>query len=247
MPDNLLRKLGGFYPVNDELKADLRALKREQIKLDAHQMLIRQGEKSDSLYLVESGWIFRMRHMPGGGRQIVSIALPGDFLCYESLMFACSDFDLCAKTSASVFRLATPDIRTLLKKYQGLAEALVWSTSHEEGLLAERVVSLGRRDSTERLAHLLCEIVARLELIDGPVQSGRQLPLTQEDFADMLGISVVHTVRTFKTLTESGAIAYPARKLTLMDIGKLQRIAGYDQGYLHFSQRRDVRPISAAE
>lgn len=45
-----------------------------------------------------------------------------------------------------------------MARHPGLAEALMWSNAHEEALLAERVVSLGRRDATERLAHVLCEI-----------------------------------------------------------------------------------------
>ena len=44
--------------------------------------------------------------------------------------------------------------------HPGLAEALVWSNAREEALLAERVVSLGGRDAIQRLAHLLCELLA---------------------------------------------------------------------------------------
>jgi CRP-like cAMP-binding protein len=240
MPENLLRKLSGFYDVNDALKTDFRALKRERINLDPGQALISAGEKSEHLYIVEDGWILRVRHMPGGARQIVNIALAGDLLCYNSLLFECSDYDVIAKTDASVARLVTPDFRTMIARYPGLAEAMLWAAVHEEALLAERIVSLGRRDSTQRLAHVLCEIVARLELIDRPVQDVLILPLIQEDFADILGISVIHVLRTFKRLAEAGAVEYRSRRLVLLDIGKLRRIAGFDDGYLHFTRRKDA-------
>jgi CRP-like cAMP-binding protein len=240
----LIRKLQGFYTVSSDLQGDLDALTRQQIDLTPGEHLLRAGDPQTSLYLVDAGWVLRSRVLPGGGRQVVSIAMPGDFLCFSSLMFETSDFDLVAKTPASVSRLHVDSFRELMQRHPGLAEALVWSTAHEESLLAERVVSLGRRDATERLAHILCEIVARLELIDRHDGQVLSLPLIQEDFADILGISVIHIVRTFKRLAELGAVEYRSRKLMLLDTAKLRRIAGFDGDYLHFSQRKDVRPLT---
>jgi CRP-like cAMP-binding protein len=129
-----------------------------------------------------------------------------------------------------------------MKRHPGLAEALVWSNVHEEALLAERVVSLGRRDATQRLAHVLCEIVARLELIDSHHHGAgfQSLPLIQDDFADILGISAIHVLRTFKRLAELGAVEYRARRLVLLDTAKLKRIAGFEDEYLHYSRRKDA-------
>jgi CRP-like cAMP-binding protein len=240
MPTNTLRKLSGFYKVSDELKADIMALKRERQTLEPGDTLIAAGDVYSNMYIVEDGWMMRVRHMPGGTRQIVNLALAGDFLCFGSLMFERSDYDIIAKTEASVLRLVTPDFRTLMDRHPGLAEALVWANAHEESLLAERVVSLGRRDSTQRLAHVLCELLARLELTDRPPSDVLVVPLIQEDFADILGISVIHVLRTFKRLAEAGAVEYRSRRLILLDPGKLRRIAGFDDGYLHFTQRRDA-------
>jgi CRP-like cAMP-binding protein len=240
---NLISKLKGFFPVADELRDDLGGLARERVVLGAGECLIRAGEKFTHLYLVEDGWMLRVRHMPDGGRQIISIALSGDFLCYGLLMFERSEFDIVAKTPASLWRVETSDFRTLMKRHPGLAEALVWSNVHEEALLAERVVSLGRRDATQRLAHVLCEIVSRLELIDEHDGAGMlSLPLIQDDFADILGISAIHVLRTFKRLTELGAVEYRSRRLVLLDTEKLRRIAGFEDEYLHYSRRKDALP-----
>ena len=90
----MLRKLAGFYNVTDDLRSDVMELKRERINLDPGATLIAAGDLFTHLYLVEDGWIMRVRHMPGGTRQIVNIALAGDFLCFGSLMFERSDFDI---------------------------------------------------------------------------------------------------------------------------------------------------------
>jgi CRP-like cAMP-binding protein len=238
----LIRKLGGFYTVGAELRSDLANLARRRVKLAAGDYLLQAGDRFTGLFIVEDGWMFRVRHMQGGGRQIVSLALPGDFLGFDGLMFERTQFDLTAKTDVILSGLETENFRTMMKRHPGLAEALVWANAHEEALLAERVVSLGRRDATQRLAHVLCEIVARLELIERHKGDVLSLPLTQEDFADVLGISIIHVLRTFKRLAELGAVEYRSRKLVLLDTGKLKRIAGFENEYLYFSQRSDYRP-----
>ncbi len=241
---NLIAKLRGYFPVSEELKHEVKELTRERIKLEAGESLIRAGDKYTSMYLIDDGWVLRARYLPGGSRQIVNFALPGDFLNYNSLMFQRSEFDLVARTDVSLWKLEAQSFRTMIARHPGLAEALMWSNAHEEALLAERVVSLGRRDATERLAHVLCEIVARLELIQRHDGEVLQLPLLQEDFADILGLSVIHIVRVFNRLEMMGVVRYKSRRVQLTDLEKLKAVAGFDGEYLHFSRRNDVLPMS---
>lgn len=239
---NLISKLKGFFPVSHDLRTDLNQLARERETYEAGDAIIRAGDTFAHLYLIEDGWVLRARYLPGGSRQIINFALPGDFLNFNSLMFTRSEFDLLAKTNVSLWRLEVKSFREMMARHPGLAEALVWSNAHEEALLAERVVSLGRRDATQRLAHVLCEIVARLQLIEKHKGEVLVLPLIQEDFADILGLSVIHIVRVFNRLEEAGAVEYRSKRVTLKDIEKLKRIAGFEGDYIHFSRRTDVLP-----
>jgi CRP-like cAMP-binding protein len=233
---NLIAKLKGFFPVNQELVDDLGQLARERVKLDPGEALIREGDTYKHMYLVDEGWILRARYLPGGGRQIVNFALPGDFLAYNMMMFERSEFDLVAKTAASLWKLEVKSFREMMARYPGLAEALMWSNAHEESLLAERIVSLGRRDATQRL-----------ELIDRHKGDVLSLPLIQEDFGDILGISVIHVLRVFKRLQAMGVVEYRSKRVTLLDLEKLRHIAGFEGDYMYFSQRKDViRPDGGA-
>jgi CRP-like cAMP-binding protein len=240
---NLIAKLQGFFPVTDDLRRDLNEMTPQRVTFHAGDAIERGGEKFSGMYLVEEGWVLRARYLPGGSRQIVNFALPGDFLNYNMLMFAQSEFDLIAKTNVSLWRLEIKSFREMMARHPGLAEALVWSNAHEEALLAERVVSLGRRDATQRLAHVLCEIATRLRLIDRHDGAVLVLPLIQEDFADILGLSVIHIVRIFNRLEAAGAVSYRSKRVTLKDPEKLKRIAGFDGDYLYFSTRKDMMPI----
>jgi CRP-like cAMP-binding protein len=120
------------------------------------------------MYLVENGWITRVLHMPGRTGQIGSLALAGDFLCVGSLIFERSDQDLIARIEASVFRLPMPDFCKLMALHPWLTKALVWAHEHEEALPAEGIVLLGRCVSKQRLAQVLCKLVARPDLSDRP-------------------------------------------------------------------------------
>jgi CRP-like cAMP-binding protein len=242
---NLIAKLKGFFPVSHGLSADLNQLVRERETFETGDAIIRAGDKFAHLYLIEDGWVLRARYLPDGSRQIINFALPGDFLNFNSLMFTRSEFDLLAKTAVTLCRLEVKSFREMMARHPGLAEALVWSNAHEEALLAERVVSLGRRDATQRLAHVLCEIVARLQLIEKHKGEVLVLPLIQEDFADILGLSVIHIVRVFNRLEAAGVVEYKSRRVTLKDIEKLKRIAGFDGEYILFSKRDDILPPGA--
>lgn len=241
----LFTKLSGFFRLSAELRADLASLKREEVRLSAGDYLIRHGDRYQDMYLVEDGWMLRARGLPGGTRQIVNVPLAGDFVCYNAMMFERAEFDLVARTQVRLSRFACQSFESMMHNHPGLAAALAWSNAREETLLAERVVSLGRRDSVERLAHLLCELHARMAMV-GPSSGAEMIiPLIQEDFADILGISVIHIVRTFKRLAMEDAVEYRTRRIFIRDLEKLQRIGGFESHYLHFTQRSDARWLRA--
>ncbi len=218
----------------DALMKDLKALARDRIEFQPGRPIVKERERCSQLYLVESGWVFRSRGLESGRRQIVNYALPGDLLCVDSVLFKSSSFDLTARTHVSVLRVESVTPAELFSSYPGLAAALAWTVGQEESVLAERVVSLGRRDSLEKLAHALCELEARLSAIGRMKGNVIELPLNQEDFADILGISVIHVNRTFRKLSEDKTAEYRKGQIELLDRDRLAELAAFDPGYLHF-------------
>lgn len=236
----LFRKLQSYYELDDVVrKAISRSLSAEQT-FEPGAMIATEGEPYKAIFLIERGWVFRLRHLESGLRQIVNVALPGDFLCFNATLFRRCDFDLVARTQTTVFRLEILSFRALIAQNAHLALALTWANSHEESLLAERIVSLGRRNARERTAHVLCEFATRLKILGLTNGTLIQLPMTQADFADMLGMSLIHVSRTFRSLVQADLISYRAGQIDILDYGRLQRVAGFDSGYLHFTQRKDV-------
>jgi CRP-like cAMP-binding protein len=232
--DLLRRKMAGAGGLADALLSDIRALARDRIEISPNRPIVKERERCPQLYLIESGWVFRSRGLASGRRQIVNYALPGDMLCADSALFKASSFDLTARTPVSVIRIEPPPTSELFDKYPGLAAAVAWTNGQEESILAERVVSLGRRDSFEKLAHALCELEARLTAIGQMRARTIELPLNQEDFADILGISVIHVNRTFRRMSEEKIAEYRKGQIELLDRQKLAELSAFDPSYLHF-------------
>ncbi len=82
------------------------------------------------------------------------------------------------------------------------------------------------------MAHLLCELLERLGSI-GAVEAGQfDMPLTQADLADTLGLSSVHVNRVLQTLRRDGLIALRGRRLRILAPRQLRELAEFEAGYL---------------
>lgn len=229
------RRMPGLEAMAQQLQRDLRSLARDRAEVSAGRSIVAEDDRCPQLYIVEQGWVLRSRGLASGRRQIVGYSLPGDMLCTDSLLFKASSFDLSARTPVGLIRIDAPQGHELFERYPALAAAVAWTAGQDESVLAERVVSLGRRDSLEKLAHALCELEARLSAIGMMRGQTIELPFNQEDFADMLGISVIHVNRTFRKLAEEKIALYRKGSIELRDIGRLKQIAAFDPGYLHLS------------
>lgn len=233
--DRLRKRMATLGPLGPLVARDFAALARDRIDISSGRPIVREGERCPVTYLVERGWAMRVRTMSSGRRQIVNFALPGDILCADSSLFGVSGTDIIARTDVRLFRIDTPSAEELFQRRPGLAAAIAWTTGQEESMLAERLVSLGRRDSLAKLSHALCEMMERLDVI-GEVEDGAiETPLNQEDFADMLGISVIHVNRTFRRLSEEEVAKYRKGRVLILDRERLKQMAGFDADYLRLT------------
>jgi DNA-binding MarR family transcriptional regulator len=86
------------------------------------------------------------------------------------------------------------------------------------------------------LAHLLCEIVVRLKEADMPVAAEYELPMTQEQIGDALGLTSVHVNHVLKVLQENGLIVRDQRQMKVANWSGLRVLADFNDRYLHLNQ-----------
>jgi DNA-binding transcriptional regulator LsrR (DeoR family) len=91
----------------------------------------------------------------------------------------------------------------------------------------------------ERMAHLLLELYSRLSRVG--LTTGRRfsVPITQEVFADALGLSVVHINRTLQQLRRERLIEMRAGYVDLLEIETLKLISSYQEALPHHYALRE--------
>src|SRR3546814_15681575 len=93
----------------------------------------------------------------------------------------------------------------------------------DASIIAQWVVSLGRRDATARTAHLLCEMALRLECAGQGSREAFELKATQAHIADALGLTPVHMNRVVRGLRLQGVLSWTGRPLRVLDWDGLVR------------------------
>lgn len=239
LTDILLKKIAGFFDIDDGIKETFADICDDLQQFQAGSILVPQGGDYGDVYLIDTGWLLRSRNLENGTRQIVNVVLPGDFAAMNALLFSTSDFEVSCKTDVTAFRLPGDRLGRALMNNAMLSAALFWVNAHEESLLAERIVSLGRRSARERTAHVLCELIARLEITGVKDVEQLILPISQEEFSDILGISIVHMNKTLRGFEREGILSFRNALLVIKDKRRLEQVAGFDGGYIQFTRRND--------
>jgi CRP-like cAMP-binding protein len=108
----------------------------------------------------------------------------------------------------------------------------------DASIFREWILNVGRRDARTRLAHVLCEFSIRLEAQGLADENGYELPMTQEQLADVLGLTPVHVNRTIMALEAEGFIARDKRRLRFPDWRKMRDVADFNQRYLHLEPQQ---------
>jgi CRP-like cAMP-binding protein len=229
----LVTKLSRFIPFSDEDVRVLDALCLIEERFEADTDIVRQGDVPRSAFVLTQGMAFRYRLMPDGKRQILNFMIPGDIFGLLAFLLRAMDHSIATLVPTRIAPIARDTVFDLFWHHPRIGAALWWAALQEEAINRERIVALGRRSARGRVAYLLCELVWRQRAAGLAEDHAIRLPLTQVGLADTLGLTSVHVNRILQGFRRDNLIALAHHRLTLLDVGRLQKIAGFDQDYLH--------------
>lgn len=233
------RKLAHFAPLSEADHQVLDGLTEGDKPYPADTDIITEGAKPQSVFLLKEGLAVRYRSMPNGGRQILTFLIPGDLCDVHVFLLKAMDHSIGTITPVRIARISRESMMDLFTQRPRISAALWWSSLQEEAILRERVVSLGRRDARGRVAYLLCELLWRYAAVGLTTDHGFKLPLTQTELGDTLGLTPVHVNRILKDFRERRLIVMEQKLLHLTDFAALQKIAGFNDDYLHLGGASD--------
>jgi CRP-like cAMP-binding protein len=233
----LLHKLESIATLSDDERQAVRGLLTNIRTLKAGQDIARDGDKPSQCCLLVEGWAFRYKLVGEGKRQILSFHVPGDIPDLQSLHIHTMDHTLATLTQATVAFIPHESLRELTRRFPSIAEVLWRDTLVDGAIFRAWIVGIGRRSAYERLAHLFCELYLKLKAV-GLAEAHRcQLPMTQGDFADALGLSNVHVNRTLQEMRGHGLVTLRGNTLVIERWNELLRAAEFNPMYLHLEKQ----------
>ena len=224
-----VRVLDRFIDLTDEEVGYLGDLQVQNRKIEPRSEIIAAGENYEDAFILLSGWAFRFKLLPDGRRQIQNFVLPGDVFGISAALFAASNHSVETLTECDVAFFPSERILDLCTEHPRLSVAVNWLSALHQELMAEHLVSLGRRNAEERVAHLLIELMERLRIAGLTLDNKFRFPLTQEHIADTLGLSIVHVNRTLRSMRAKGLIENGNGQIEIPDVDQLKRIAKFDR------------------
>ncbi|MBC7939468.1 MAG: Crp/Fnr family transcriptional regulator [Chitinophagaceae bacterium] len=200
-----LRGLPLFKAARPAEQALVQSLRGAQIQRPAGSVLIAEGQTDAPLYTLFAGWAFRYKTLSDGRRQILNILLPGDFVGLQQNVAEGAVHGVETLTEVWLCPFGRDALWVLHREAPELGYDITWLAAHEESVVDDHLLSVGRRSAEERLATLLLQLYKRAAaLLPSTPPEGLPFPLTQQHIADALGLSLVHTHRTLRKLERRG-------------------------------------------
>jgi CRP-like cAMP-binding protein len=183
-------------------------------------------------FLVVNGFACGSQRLGGNKRQITSIFVPGDFAGLNGLLLPAATEHLSALGPAVIASLPCDALEDALHRSPRLAQAFRRQGLVEAAILREWITSLGRREALARVAHLICELVFRLQTVG--LAGDLYVPIcwTQVDVADACGISAVHANRVVQELRRLNLVEWTNKHLKIRDWDALAALAEFTGDYL---------------
>jgi CRP/FNR family transcriptional regulator, nitrogen fixation regulation protein len=170
------------------------------VSVQRDQEIHGQGEEANSCYRILRGCVRMVKLMEDGRRQIGGFLLAGDCLGFDAL--DTHDFAAQAVTDVVLRRYRRRETEALMVRHASLARVLREMAARELRDAYDRILLLGRKTASERIATFLLEMAAR--------QGGGckvALPMSRTDIADHLGLTVETVCRMMTHLRREGTIA----------------------------------------
>lgn len=202
--------------------------KSGEIVVEEGETILLEGSDNPNLYTVLSGWAFRYKSLSDGRRQILNFALPGDFLGVQATMFGAMQHSVEALSRTVLCVFPRDRLWQLYEKHPALAFDLTWLIARSERMLDDTLLSVGRRSAQERIAFVLLHLFQRARELGMVTGSTARFPFTQQHIADALGLSLVHTNKTLKRLSASGAIRWKDGRFEMLDEMRLIALASHE-------------------
>ncbi|MBM0204681.1 Crp/Fnr family transcriptional regulator [Micromonospora sp. STR1s_5] len=237
-PHPLVRKMESIADLTSDEREGLRALPMMIREIRADSDIVRDGDRPSQCCLLLEGMLYRYKYAGDDGRrQILAFHIPGEIPDLQSLYLKSMDHSMAAVTTSKVGFIQHDVMYRFMTEFPRVAGMFWRETLIDAAIFREWMVGMGRRKAPCRIAHFLCEMYVRLDSIGMADNWTVQLPITQEELGDSLGLSSVHTNRALQELRSDNLFTFDRGRLTVLDWDRLVAVGEFEDTYLHLDRK----------
>lgn len=223
----LIARLEQHIALTADERAALDDVSRRELRFKSGETLMVQDRPNDELYIVQQGWVHSARMLANGARQIVGFHYAGDLVGTSSIAWSVASNTVTAVGDCIVSELAKAELGRFFVQQPRLAGAFYAIAASDFVAMGDRLTAVGRMGAVERLALMLLDMLARLRTTAGGVVDSFDLPLTQQDIGDAVGLTKVHVSRTFGEMERRGLIARNGRRVKVLAEREMILMTGF--------------------
>jgi CRP-like cAMP-binding protein len=214
----------GMTPAQAQLFADMPS---RLVTIEPRRPFREPGELRDEVMFVRSGLLSKYKSDGSGRRQIVALRFAGDGILPRE---GTAGYGIQAIVRSEVMVGKAEDFHAIVDANPDVQRVFWRLIQRHASIGYEWLVNCGRRDSTARVAHLLCETVERSGI--DATSDGMINPFTQQQIADITGQTSVNVNRVFADLERQGLIKRRGREIQFLDWSELRRVGSFNPAYL---------------
>jgi CRP-like cAMP-binding protein len=199
----------------------------------ANRPIVRVGSRPRQSTVIVSGWACRYSMLADGRRQMLGLHLAGDFVDLHSFPLKVMDHSVVSLTACTISSIEHESLQQITDSDPHLTRVLWMHTLIDAAILRRWLLSTGQRSSIEHAAHLICELHTRMQVVDLAAPGAPfELPLSQQQFGEALGISTVHVNRTLAEMRARNLLVWRGGIVEILDPAALTKLAEFDPTYL---------------
>ncbi|SIN87418.1 Crp/Fnr family transcriptional regulator [Vannielia litorea] len=211
----------------DELRG-MKAFKVGELAVDPGAVILMEGANSPQLYVVMEGMGLRYKLLEDGARQVLNFVMPGDVLGLQAAVMGEMGHSVEASTSMRLAVFNRKDLWDFFRSHPERAFDLTWVACAEEHFLGEALLTVGQRSAVEAIAWALVRLYSRGKALGLTRNGEMKLPFRQQDLADALGLSLVHTNKSLAKLRDRKLATWRNGTLAIHDVEEMRRVAKLD-------------------
>src|SRR5436190_5149935 len=195
------------------------------VQVEPRRPFREQGVRRDEVMFVRSGILSKFKSDSSGRRQIVALRFPGEGILPRD---GRAPYGIQAIVRSELMIGRAEDFDPIVAAHPEMQRFFWRLIQRNESIGYEWLVNCGRRDSTARVAHLLCETAVRMH-----VDSSRMMnPFTQQQIADITGQTSVNVNRVFADMERQGLIKRKGREIQFSDWAEMRHVGSFQPSYL---------------